>query len=380
MQVPNPVFLDYASCTPVRKEVLSTYTQLVEECYVNSEALYQAGVKVNTLVETSRKQIAKLLGVHAEEIIFTSGASEANSFAIKGYALQNKHKGNHIITSLMEHSSVLQSMKQLESHFGFEVTYLPVQKDGRIAVQGIKNALRKDTILVSIMAVNNEIGSVQPIEEIAELLKDSTVKFHVDAVQSIGKEDFSLQDIDMLTITAHKLYGVKGCGVLYKKKNIALLPLINGGQQEQGLRGGTLNAPACIVFAKTLRLALAEKQAHYAYVQTLNKHMREALRTIQDIVINSSKDACPYILNFSCTSIGSEIMLNALNSKGICLSTQSTCSSRTKAPSHTLSAMGLPNEITYGAMRVSFSHLSTIEEIEYVIQSIKEIVHEYRTK
>lgn len=379
--MPNQVFLDYASCTPVDHEVYSTYAKLVKEYYVNSEAVYSAGVEVNKLVETSRKQIAKLLQAKPEEILFTSGASEANSFAIKGYALANMHKGKHIISSAMEHSSVYNSIQQLQRYFGFEVTLLPVQKDGTIALCDLREAMREDTILVSMMAVNNEIGSVQDIGAISEIVhRNKKTKLHVDAVQSIGKIDFSFDLVDMATITAHKLYGIKGCGVLYRKQNIELMPLINGGQQEFGLRGGTLNAPACIVFAKTLRLALEHKQEHYNHVQKLNDFVREEVAILEDIHINSPIGGCPYIFNFSCTSVGSEIMMNALNALGICVSTQSTCSSRTKAPSHTLVAMGYDDSITYGAIRISFSHLTTWEEVRYFITSLKEIIHEFRTK
>ncbi len=379
--MPNQVFLDYASSTPVEDEIYTAYTKLVKSCFVNSEAVYQAGSEVNKLVETSRKQVAKLLDVKVDEIIFTSGASEANSMAIKGYALANQHKGKHIISSAMEHSSVYNSIQQLQRYFDFEVTLLPVQQDGRVALSDLKAAMRDDTILVSMMAVNNEIGSIQDIEAISEIVHQKVkAKLHVDAVQSIGKVDFHFSLCDMVSITAHKLYGVKGCGVLYKKHNVEMMPLINGGQQEYGLRGGTLNAPACILFAKTLRMAMHAKQEHYAYVQTLNDYLRSALQDIESIHINSPKDGCPYILNFSCTSIGSEIMMNALNAKGICVSTQSTCSSRTKAPSHTLVAMGYDDSITYGAIRVSFSHLTTEQEVQYLVASLKEIIHEFRTK
>lgn len=380
-KMPKQVFMDYASCTPVNSEVYNTYCKLVKDYYVNSEAVYFAGNEVHNLVEKSRQQIAKLLHVDSDELLFTSGASEANSFAIKGFALKNMHKGKHIITSAMEHSSVLHSVEQLENEFGFEVTWLPVNKKGTIDYEQLQAALRPDTILVSLMSVNNEIGSIQDIERISKIVHSSSrAKLHVDAVQSIGKMDMDFQYVDMLTFTAHKLYGIKGCGILYRKKNIELLPLISGGQQEFGLRGGTLNAPSCIVFAKTLRLALENQQKHYEYVKQLNLYAREKLLEIEDIVINSPEDACPYILNISCVSIGSEIMMNALNAKRICVSTQSTCSSRTKAPSHTLTAMGLDPSITYGAIRMSFSHLTTLEEIDYVMQNLKEIIHEFRTK
>lgn len=376
----NQVFLDYASCTPVNEEVYKTYTKLVKDCYINSEAVYKPGLDVHRLVEKSRSMIAEMLHVKSEELIFTSGASEANSFAIKGYAFANAHKGKHLISSAMEHSSVLHSLEQLRDHFGFSLTLLPVNENGIVSLDDLKAAMREDTILVSMMAVNNEIGSIQDISAIAQIVhQNAKAKLHVDAVQALGKIDLHLSDCDMVTFTAHKIYGVKGCGILYRKKNVTLLPLINGGQQENGLRGGTLNAASCIVFAKTLRLALTKQQQHYDYVKKLNQTVRVELEKMSDIRINSPRNACPYILNFSCLVIGSEIMMNAFNEKGICVSTQSTCSSRTKAPSHTLTAMGLDEKITYGAVRVSFSHLTTMEEINYFIDSLKEIINEYRT-
>ncbi len=376
----NQVFLDYASCTPVNEEVYKTYTKLVKDCYINSEAVYKPGLDVHRLVEKSRSMIAEMLHVKSEELIFTSGASESNSFAIKGYAFANAHKGKHLISSAMEHSSVLHSLEQLRDHFGFSLTLLPVNENGIVSLDDLKAAMREDTILVSMMAVNNEIGSIQDISAIAQIVhQNAKAKLHVDAVQALGKIDLHLSDCDMVTFTAHKIYGVKGCGILYRKKNVTLLPLINGGQQENGLRGGTLNAASCIVFAKTLRLALTKQQQHYDYVKKLNQTVRVELEKMSDIRINSPRNACPYILNFSCLVIGSEIMMNAFNEKGICVSTQSTCSSRTKAPSHTLTAMGLDEKVTYGAVRVSFSHLTTMEDINYFIDSLKEIINEYRT-
>ncbi len=375
------VFLDYASCTPIEPSLLNTYQTLLEKYYINSEAVYDAGVSVHELVEKSRNMIARLLQVRAQDLLFCSGASEANSLAIKGYCLQNKNKGKHIITSEMEHSSVKESVKQLVEHFGFTLTYVPVYTDGKVRVEDIQKAITPQTILVSIMGVNNEIGSIQPIDEIGTLLKQyPQIKFHVDAVQSITKVKFNLENIDMMSITSHKLYGVKGCGILYAKSNVTLLALINGGQQEKSLVGGTLNAPACILFAKTLRLAMENASEHLSHMQTLHDYAREKLMELEHIVINSPIDACPSILNFSCTKVGSEIMMNALNAKHICVSSQSTCSSRMKKPSHTLVAMRLEDAITYGAIRISFSHLTTINELDYFIESVKEIVYEYKTR
>lgn len=381
MPLNKTYYFDYASCTPINEEILNTYFKLLKDYYVNSESIYSKGIEVNNLVNESRKRIAEILEVKPEEILFTSGASESNSFAVKGYALLNQNRGKHIITSKMEHSSVLNSIKQLEDFFGFEVDYLDVEDDGRVSLKNIKQHLRTDTLMVCIMAVNNEIGSIQDISTIGKYIhSNSRAVFMVDGVQQIGKEPVDLSEVDLYAFTTHKLYGIKGCGILYKKANLKLLPLINGGQQEEGLRGGTLNAPACIVAAKTLRLAVDSLITHHQYVEKLNIKLRNALNKIDDIVINSPKDATPYILNFSCISIGSEIMMNALNSRNICVSAQSTCSSRTKEPSHTLKAMGKADDIAYGSIRVSFSDLSTDDELNYLIESVKEIVNDYRTK
>lgn len=373
-------YFDYASCTPINEEIYDTYCSVLKQYYVNSESVYSDGLEVNKLVETSRKKIAKLLGVHPEEVLFTSGASESNSFAIKGFALKYKHRGKHIIASKMEHSSLSNSLKQLEEYYGFEVTYIDVDEHGKVSLQAIKKALRKDTIMVCLMSMNNEIGSIQDIEDISSYIKqNSRAVFMSDGVQIIGKHQINLENIDLFTFTTHKIYGVKGCGVLIKKRNIDLLPLIHGGQQEQELRGGTLNAPACIVAAKTLRIALESMKQHETYVSKLKAIAYNNLKDIPEIVINSPKDASPYIFNFSCLTMNSEIMMNALNEKGIFVSSQSACSSRTKMPSHTLLAMGYSEQRALGAIRLSFSHLQSEEDVEYVVNCIKEIIHEYST-
>lgn len=372
-------FFDYASCTPVDPRILKTYCGLLETAYLNSEAVYTQGLEIHNLVEKSRAKIAKLLQVLPEEIIFTSGASEANSFAIKGYALKNKNRGKHLITSLMEHSSVLNAFKQLETEFGFEVDYLKVNDDGQVTLDDIKAHLREDTILVSLMAVNNEIGSIQDINAIGCYLRNKRICFMSDGVQQVGKMSVDLTNLDLYTFTTHKLYGVKGCGILFKRKNIRLLPLIDGGQQEFGLRGGTINAPAVIVAAKTMRLAFEECKKHHLLVEELNTYLRQQLEDIPDVIINSPTNASPYIINFSVISIGSEIMMNALNSRRICVSAQSTCSSRTKAPSHTLKAMGKSDAISYGSIRVSLSHFNSKAEIDYLTTNLREIIDEYRT-
>ncbi len=374
------VYFDYASTTPIRKEVLEAYEKVLDTYYANADSLHQEGRKVNTLLEQSRANIAQLFHVQAEEILFTSCASEANNYALKGFVLANQNRGRHIIVSSVEHSSILSSVKQLEEVFGFEVTYLGLHADGRVHVEDVEQALRKDTILVSIMLVNNETGCINPIAEIAEYVHaHSRAVMHCDMVQALGKMDLPLSSVDMATFSAHKIFGLKGSALLYHRKPIRLLPLISAGQQEWGLRGGTSNAPCEIVLAKTIRLALQEQKAHVEHVQKLNAYVRQQLAKIADIDINSPNDALPFILNFSCLSIGSEIMLNALDARGICVSAQSTCNSKGKAISHVLLAMGKDERHATHAVRLSFSHLNNKEEIDFFIKALKEIIEEYAT-
>lgn len=375
------IYLDYSSTTPIRESVLKTYDMLLKTYYGNSDSLHDLGRETGKLMEQSRAQIAQLFHVYKEEIIFTSCASESNNYATKGYAWKNQNKGKHMITTCVEHSSIHNAMEQLREVFGFEITYLPINEQGVVDIEDLKKALRKDTILVSMMMVNNETGAINPIKECADYVHaNSRAAFHMDGVQALGKIPIDLSCVDMATFSAHKIYGLKGSAILYKKRNIALLPLISGGQQEEGLRGGTSNAPANIVFAKTLRLALEGLPKAYEYVKKLNERIRSELGELEDIVINSPQDACPFILNISCLRIGSEIMLNALNEKGFAVSAQSTCSSKSKAVSSVLLAMGLGELRATHAIRISLSHQTTDEEVSTFIQALKEIINDYRTK
>lgn len=375
------IYFDYASTTPLNQEVLSAYTKLLREIYANADSLHAPGREAQRLMEKSRAQIAQLLSVKADEILFTSCASEANSTAIKGFALANRHRGNHIITTCVEHSSVLQAFAQLEREFGFRVSYLPVNKQGIVDLESLYQILDDDTILVSVMYVNNETGAINPLQEICDYVHGhSRAVVHIDCVQALGKLPIPLSVIDLATFSAHKIYGLKGSAFLYKRQNIKLLPLINGGQQEQGIRGGTSNAPANIVLAKTLRLALEEQSEHVAYVQRLHDHLCERLKTIEHVQINSHEQCVPHIVNVSFLNVGSEIMLNALDERGFCVSAQSTCSSRSKAHSYVLAAMGLGERSATHAIRISLSHMTTLDEIDQLIQALKEINHDYGTK
>lgn len=375
------IYLDYASTTPIRKEVLDTYTMLLSDYYGNSDSLHDIGRESAKLMEKSRANIAQLFHVRSDEIFFTSCASESNNYATKAFAWANQNRGKHLITTCVEHSSIANAMKQLEEHFGFEVTYLPVNEAGVVEFQDLKQALRKDTILVSMMMVNNETGAINPVKECADHVhQHSLAAFHMDGVQALGKIKVDLSFVDMATFSAHKIYGLKGSGLFYKKKNIRVLPLISGGQQEEGLRAGTSNAPADIVLAKTIRLALEELDQNYVYVKGLNDWLRKELSSIKDIVINSCENASPYILNISVLCIGSEVMLNALNERGFAVSAQSTCSSKSKAISHVLLEMGLGEVRATHAIRISISHWTRKEELVAFVNTIKEVIHDYRTK
>ena len=370
-------YFDFASTTPVNQEVLDTYQRVLQKYYVNSESLYPEGLEVNKLVDKSRRQVADLLRVKPMEIIFTSGASESNNMAIKGYCLKNQEKGRHVITTVIEHSSVLNSYRWLETYCGFEVSWLKVNQEGKIDPEELKSLMRDDTILVSVMYVNNESGSIQPIEEVKKIVRGyRNCALHVDCVQALGKMDIDLNGIDMASFSAHKIYGLKGSGVLYKKQSIMMAPLISGGIQEQGIRGGTVNSPAAMLWGKTLRLALTDLDKKYSIVKQYHDYMMEELKGMDDIVINSPEDGLPYVINFSCLKIQSEVMMNALNMRGYCVSAQSTCESNI-AVSHVISRMFKDEKRLKGTIRVSLSALLSWDDVRSFIKDLKEIVSIY---
>ncbi len=373
------IYLDHVSSTPVHPSIIKAMGELLPIHYANSDAIHSAGTRIDSLILRSRSAIAAAFDVSSEEIVFTSGATEANNTIIKGIAFANQSKGKHLITTPVEHSSVYSSMEWLENEFGFEVTYLPVDGDGRVRPQDLKDALRPDTILVSIMYVNNEIGTIMPIEELAEVVKaNSRAYFHVDCVQALGKIPLCITNVDAASFSAHKINGVKGSGIMLKRKHVPLLPLISGGQQEMGMRGGTHNAIANILFAKTLRIALEEEEAHRNQARLLKQRLLEGLAKISDVVINSPQADCSdFILNISCLTVTSEVMMNWLNMHHIFVSAQSTCSSKTKQPSHTLSAMHLPQITLDGSLRIGLGASNTVEEIDTFLSVLEEGIITY---
>lgn len=375
--MPKRIYFDSASTTAIHPEVLKTYEALLAGTYVNSESLYTEGVKINQDMEKARSAIAGLLGVTKDEVLFTGGSSESNNLAIKGVCFANLSK-KHIITTRIEHSSILNCCKQMERVFGYEVTYLPVDSYGLVKVSDVKADLRPDTVLVSVMGVNNEVGSVQPVEEIAELVKkESSAYFHTDLTQAVGKVTFSLQNVDLASISAHKLEGLKGSGILVKKTYVPIEPLINGGEQEFGLRGGTSNAVSNMVFAKTLRLALENQAAHDQEIRDLRTRLLEGLKSIDGVLINSPIEGIPSVVNFSYEGLPSEVMQNALNEKGFMISARSTCESKSHNPSYVLKAMGYSDLRAGSCIRLSLSYHNTREEIDAFLEALKEIIHTY---
>lgn len=370
-------YFDHSSTTPVNDDVLNTYYKILQKYFVNSESIYPRGLEVNNLMEKSREKTASLLNVLPKEVIFTSSGSEANNLAIKGTALKRKGFGKHIISTTVEHSSVERSIKWLEDYLGFEVTYLPVNQNGVIEIEDLEKAIRKDTILVSIMYVNNESGAIMPIDKIKSIVrKYPNCYLHCDCVQAIGKIDFDLTDIDMASISAHKIYGLKGSGVLIKKQHVQIAEIISGGQQEFHLRAGTSNAAVNIVFYKTLRKALEAYKDHKNKIKKYHDYLLEELKKLDKIVINSPEDGCYGVINFSCLTITSQVMMNALSLKGFEVSAVSTCDSQ-KAISRVISQMYKDENRLKGTIRVSISHLHSFEDIKGLKEAIKECIEDY---
>ncbi|KKB37573.1 cysteine desulfurase family protein [Bacillus thermotolerans] len=369
------IYFDNSATTKPYKEALSTYVKVNEQFFGNPSSLHHLGLQAERLLFESRKQMASLLGTEAENIIFTSGGTEANNLAIKGTALANMHRGRHIITQQTEHPSVINACQQLEEH-GFRVSYLPVDSHGQVSAEDVAAALTNETILVSIMHVNNETGAIQPIQEIAKLLKNEPqVLFHVDDVQGRGKVPLNLENIDLCTLSAHKFHGLKGNGVLYKKKGVKLSALLSGGNQESGFRSGTENAGGVAAMAKALRLIEEHRREHGERLRAVQQFLRKELEGRQDVIIHTPREGCaPHILNFSVERLKGEVLVHALEERGCYLSTTSACSSRQKKTSTVLTAMGVPKEIADSSVRLSLSYENTRQEAEAFIQILKDTI------
>lgn len=375
------IYFDNSATTKIHPDALATYQKVSESYFGNPSSLHDLGETTSHLLSQSRSQIAQLMGVTPEEIYFTSGGTEGDNWVIKGTAFEKAPYGKHLITTSIEHPAVRESMKQLEK-MGWEVTYLSVNSEGVISVEELKQALRKDTVLVSVMAVNNEMGSIQPIKEIGEVLKDyPSVHFHVDAVQSIGKMNLELgpnSRIDMAVFSGHKFHAPRGVGFTYVKKGRQLSPLLSGGGQETGRRSGTENLPAIVAMAKALRLLLTEEKQKQAHMAKLIRQLRHEIEDLENITIFTPNDAVSHILCFGIAGIRGEVTVHALEEKGMYLSTTSACSSRSGTESSTLLAMGIPKDIAETAVRVSLSDENTEQEMQTFIEALKQVYTQFQ--
>ncbi|PJI09035.1 MULTISPECIES: cysteine desulfurase family protein [Clostridium] len=366
------VYFDNSATTKPLKEVAEIMQEVFYDYYGNPSSLHLFGKKAEDKLIESRKIIANTIGAEPNEIIFTSGGSESNNFLIKGFA----KPGTHIITSKIEHPSVLNTCEQLKK-FGVEVTYINVDNEGKIDIEELKNSIKKNTVLVSIMHVNNETGIIQDIKNIASIVheKSSRAKFHVDAVQSYGKLPINPKEmgIDLMSVSAHKIYGPRGIGFAYVRKGLMPEPLICGGGQERNFRSGTENVPAIAAFAYAAEDIHKKMQDNYKKVNELKKYFIDKLEKIDDLKINSKvrEDYLPHVLNVSFEGVRGEVFVHALEDKDIYVSTGSACSSKKQHKSHVLCAIGLSDRDIEGAIRFSFSPENTIEEVDYTVDNIE---------
>lgn len=372
------IYFDNSATTKPLDSVLQTYQTVATEFFGNPSSLHKLGDRARAVVEQSRAQIAQLMRAKPEEIFFTSGGTEGDNWVIKGTAMAKRMFGKHIITTTIEHPAVRETMKQLEE-LGFEVTYLPVDKRGFINVDDLKAALRDDTILVSVMAVNNEVGSIQPIAKIGDILEDyPTVHFHVDAVQSVGKgvmDQIRHPRVDFLTFSGHKFHGLRGTGFIYAKAGRRIEPLMAGGGQEKDLRSGTENTPGIAAMAKALRLCMDDEATKVKRQNAIRKSIADYVITFDDVHLFSelTPDFAPHVLTMAIKGVRGETIVHAFESEGIYMSTTSACSSRSGQESSTLAAMNVPQSLAQSAIRVSLDEANTLEEAEQFKQAFNKV-------
>lgn len=375
------IYMDYAATTFTKPEVLDEMIPYFTEHYGNPSSIYSISRETKRAIDNARDKVAKALNADPQEIYFTGGGSESDNWALKGIAFANRNKGNHIITSKIEHHAILHTCEFLEKN-GFEVTYLDVDSEGFINLEELKAAIKPTTILVSIMTANNEIGTIQPIKEIGAICREKKVYFHTDAVQAVGHIEMDVKDmnIDALSLSGHKIYGPKGIGVLYIRKGIKIVNLIHGGAQERARRAGTENVPGIVGFGKAVELAMESMEKRTSEEIKLRDYLIERVLTeIPYSRLNGHRtNRLPNNTNFCFRFIEGESLLIMLDMKGIAGSSGSACTSGSLDPSHVLLAIGLPHEIAHGSLRLTLSEYTTKEEIDYTVDAIKEIVEKLR--
>ncbi|PLR98154.1 cysteine desulfurase family protein [Bacillus sp. T33-2] len=368
------IYFDNSATTKPYQEVIDSYVKVSSEYFGNPSSLHGIGGQAEKLLTQARAQLASLLNVKPSEILFTSGGTESNNLAVKGAALAYKGRGRHIITTEIEHASVRESVQQLEEA-GFRISYIPVNSDGHIDVRAIEQEICDDTIIVSVIHVNNEVGSIQPVKEIGELLKAfPKVLFHVDYVQGAGKVPINLYEsgIDLCSISGHKFHGLKGTGALFIREGVRLSPLLTGGSQEGKRRSGTENVAGFVAMAKALRMTLERRDTKMPEMNQIMTTLRTELAKIKQIVIHTPEEnAAPHILNFSVEGFKAEVFVHALEEMDIFVSTTSACSSKRKSAGKTLLAMGVPAAQAESAIRISLSFDNTMDEARRTIQAIE---------
>ncbi|MBO8169748.1 MAG: cysteine desulfurase NifS [Thermoanaerobacteraceae bacterium] len=376
------VYLDHSATTPVHPEVVKTINHYLTEAWGNPSSIHSFGREARKGLEEAREKVAALMGANPEEIVFTSGGTEADNMAVIGGAYAREKDGKHLITSQIEHHAVLDAFKYLEKQ-GFEVTYLPVDEDGLVRVEDLRNAIRDDTTLISIMHVNNEIGTIQPIEEIGAIAREKGILFHVDAVQSYGKipVDVNKLNADMLTASSHKIYGPKGVGCLYIRKGVRIPSYTHGGGQEKKRRPGTENVPGIVGFGKAAEIAAQELEGEMKRLTALRDKLIKGIEErIPEIRVNGHRTKrLPGNANISFRYIEGESLLLSLDMKGIAASSGSACTSGSLDPSHVLLAIGLSHEIAHGSLRMTLGRDNTEEDIDYVLEVLPEIVERLRS-
>ncbi len=375
------IYFDNAATTRVRPEVVEAMTKYFSESYGNPSSIYKIAQANKTAVEKGREQVAKAINAEKNEIYFTAGGSESDNWAIKGIAESYADKGKHIITLAIEHHAVLHTCEYLESK-GYEVTYLPVNEFGIVDLEELKKAIRDDTILISVMFANNEIGSIQPIKEIGAIAREKGIIFHTDAVQAVGHLPIDVKDmnIDLLSMSSHKFYGPKGIGALFIRKGIKIKPLIHGGAQERNRRAGTENVPGIVGMGLALELItkeLPEETKRLTYLR--DKLIDGILKAVPYSRLNGDREKrLPNNANISFEFIEGESILLMLDMKGICASSGSACTSGSLDPSHVLLAIGLPHEKAHGSLRISLGMFNTEEEVDYLIKELPPIIQRLR--
>ena len=374
----NLIYLDNAATTRIKSEVLNEMMPYLSKEYGNPSSLYSVGRNAKKAIEKARTQVAKLINCDSNEVYFTSCGSESDNTALKGYAYKNRNKGNHIITSKIEHQAILESCKNLEEK-GFEISYINVDENGRIDLTELENAIKPTTILISIMFANNEIGTIQPVEEIARIAQEYEIVFHTDAVQAVGnvKIDVKKMNIDMLSMSGHKINAPKGIGVLYVKDGIEFERYIDGGHQERSKRSGTENVASIVGIGKACEIANRDLDKHIINTRKLRDYYLRKLEAEipNKYIINGSMEyRLPGNANISLKGVEASKIIFGLDEKNICVSSGSACSSGNSEPSHVLTAINVPNEYIQCAIRTTFSDNNTFDEIDYVVKCLKNLI------